>query len=75
MQSAFVAVLEKALLALIYLWPGGDTEAYLRLQALDRLDLDDLRRLAAEGEKPRLLRAVRIVEKLVEEEKTEYEVL
>ena len=42
-QRAFVATPEKALLDLIYLQPGGDDLAYLtelRLQSLERLDLD-----------------------------------
>jgi predicted transcriptional regulator of viral defense system len=49
-QEAFVAKPEKALLDLVHLQPGGDAPDYLRelrLQNLDRLDLDELRRAAA----------------------------
>ena len=72
-QSAFIATPEKALLDLIYLQTGGDSAAYLRelrLQALDRLDLDRLQFLAQESNKPKLARAVEIIRQLVDEEKT-----
>jgi hypothetical protein len=43
-QKAFVATPEKALLDLVHLQPGGDAPDYLRelrLQNLDRLDVDE----------------------------------
>ena len=46
-QKAFVATPEKAVLDLIYLQSGGDSPDYLRelrLQNLDRLDVEELRR-------------------------------
>jgi predicted transcriptional regulator of viral defense system len=57
-QRAFVATAEKALLDLVHLQPGGDAPEYLealRLQNLEVLDLENLRRLA--GESPKLRRA------------------
>ena len=54
-QRAFVARPEKALLDLVYLQPGGDAPAYLRelrLQNLDRIDLDALRNLAERARSP-----------------------
>ena len=48
-QQALVATLEKALLDLVYLQPGGDAPNYiheLRLQNLEQLDLDELHRQA-----------------------------
>ena len=69
---------EKALLDLVYLQPGGDTPAYLvelRLQALDRLDLDRLARLATENGRPKLRRAVRHVAALARSAAAEYETL
>ena len=59
-QSAFVATPEKALLDLIYLQPGGDAPDYLgelRLQNLDRLNLDQLDQLAERIGSPKLRRA------------------
>lgn len=75
-QKAFVATPEKALLDLVYLQPGGDSAAYLhelRLQSLDQLDLDQIRLLAHESKKPRLVRAVDIIQQLAEEESQGYE--
>lgn len=77
-QAAFVASAEKALLDLVYLQPGGDAEVYLRslrLQALGHINLEQLRQLAGTAGKPKLLRAVRIIERLIEEESTGYETL
>ena len=76
-QYAFVATPEKALLDLVYLEPGGDALKYLRglrLQALENLEIDTLRRLAQDAGKPKLLRAVDHIETLVHEE-MEYETL
>lgn len=77
-QQAFVASPEKALLDLLYLEPDADTEEYLselRLQHLDVLDLDELRRQAATFGKPKLLRAAAQVIRLAEAEAMEYEPL
>jgi predicted transcriptional regulator of viral defense system len=63
-QQAFVATPEKALLDLIYLQPGSDSPNYLRelrLQNLDRLDMDELRRQADLADSPKLRRAANAV--------------
>jgi predicted transcriptional regulator of viral defense system len=67
-QQAIVAAPEKALLDLIYLTPGGDSEEYiqsLRLQNLDQLDRVELERYAQEYGKPKLKRAVKIIVRLI----------
>jgi len=77
-QRAFVATPEKALLDLVYLQPGGDAPAYLealRLQALDRLDLERLARLAEGSGSPKLRRAARSIAALARAEAAEYEAL
>lgn len=74
-QRAFIAVPEKALLDLIYLHTGGDDPAYLaelRLQSLERLDLDVLRGLAKQAASPKLQRAAAIVAELARAEAEEY---
>ena len=75
-QRAFVARPEKALLDLVYLQPGGDAPAYLqelRLQNLERLDLDALRDLAERARSPKLRRAAARVASLARAEELEYE--
>lgn len=77
-QWAFIAAPEKALLDLVYLQPGGGEDDYLyslRLQALDQLNMELLQRLASSANKPKLIRAVKTIQHLVEEEKTGYESL
>jgi len=77
-QRAFVASPEKALLDLIYLQPGADSPQYLwelRLQNLDRLDLDELQRQAILAHKPKLRRAAAHVVALADSEAQEYETL
>ena len=77
-QKAFLARPEKALLDLVYLQPGGDSESFLRalrLQALDQLDVAQLHRIANEAGKPKLLRAAQIIQQMIEEEITGYETL
>jgi len=77
-QKAFVATPEKALLDLIYLQPGGDSPDYLRelrLQNLDRLDVEELRRQAERTGNPKLRRAVGFVVELGCAERQEYETL
>ena len=77
-QRAFVARPEKALLDLVYLQPGGDAPGYLqelRLQNLDGLDLDTLRRQAELAHSPKLRRAATRVADLARSEALEYETL
>ncbi len=75
-QSAMVAKPEKALLDLIYLTPGGDSEAFLkglRLQHLDRLDLVELRKQANIFQRPKLQRAIALLQELARSEAREYQ--
>ena len=75
-QRAFLATPEKALLDLIHLQPGGDSPEYLRelrLQNLDRVNLDELKRQAELADSPKLRRAVKHVADLAESEALEYE--
>jgi predicted transcriptional regulator of viral defense system len=77
-QQAFVAWPEKALLDLVYLRPGADEPEYLaelRLQDLERLNLDRLARLAKESGKPKLHRAAREIAALARETAGELETL
>ena len=77
-NNALVATPEKALLDLVYLQPGGDQPAYLRelrLQNLERLDLDELRRQAEIFNTPKLRRAVNAILRLAQSETQEYETL
>lgn len=77
-QRAFVATPEKALLDLVYLQPAGDDPTYLaelRLQNLDRLDLDRLAELAEQSGSPKLQRAARQIAALAAVEAKEYETL
>ncbi len=77
-QQAFVATPEKALLDLIYLQPDGDAPHYLRelrLQHLDRLDVDELGRQADLAKSPKLRRAAAFVANLARSEALEYEEL
>jgi predicted transcriptional regulator of viral defense system len=77
-QEAFVAGPEKALLDLVYLEPVGDSTAYLaelRLQNLDRLDLEELATEARRFGKPKLERAAQGVTELARAETLEYVVL
>jgi predicted transcriptional regulator of viral defense system len=76
-QRAFVATPEKALLDLIHLQPAADSLAYLselRLQNLERLDLDELQRLAGLAG-PKLKRAANLVAELKRAETREYQTL
>lgn len=77
-QEAFVATPEKALLDLIHLEPGADETEYLeglRLQHLESLRLDELRRIAELSGRPKLVRAAERIVRLAETEALEYEVL
>lgn len=74
-QQALVARPEKALLDLVYLASKGDTLAYLRglrLQNLDRLDVDVLHEQAEVFGLPKMGRAVEEIESLMQIEREEY---
>ena len=61
----------KALLDLVYLTPGADNcdfLAELRLQNLEGLDREVLVQLAQTSRSPKLRRAVKLIERLIEEE-------
>ena len=75
-QSAFIATPEKALLDLIYLQPGGDSEAYLaelRLQNLDQLNLERLQVYAERFNMLKMRKAAERLVDLIEREKSMYE--
>jgi len=77
-QQAFVAIPEKALMDLVHLHPGGDSPAYLselRLQNLERLNLDELQRLAEMAASSKLQRAASTLVKLAQAEVEAYESL
>ena len=77
-QQAFIAAPEKALLDLIYLHPGADSPDYLRelrLQNLEQLNLDKLKRWADQFDRPKLKRAAEFVVALARAEAEEYETL
>lgn len=77
-QQAFIATPEKALLDLVYLQPGGDSPAFLRelrLQNLERIDLESLHRLAKRVGIPKLERTADRVTELAQTEGEEYETL
>jgi predicted transcriptional regulator of viral defense system len=75
-QQALVATPEKTLLDLVYLQPDGETKEYLqelRLQNLDRLNLDEMRKQAEAVNKPKLRRAVEVISALAKAESCDYE--
>jgi len=77
-QYAYVAYPEKALLDFIYLRKNGDSPAFiqsLRLQNLERLDLERLTQFTHRFNKPKLHRAAAIIAQLVATEAAEYEVI
>jgi predicted transcriptional regulator of viral defense system len=77
-QQAFVATPEKAILDLVHLQPRGDAPEYLqqlRMQNLERLDLDQLQTHAARAKSPKLRRAADRVIELAGAEAQEYEIL
>jgi predicted transcriptional regulator of viral defense system len=77
-QLAFVATPEKALLDLVYLQPDGETPEYLqelRLQNLDRLNMDVLRNLSDIFDKPKLRKATKAISELAHREAEEFEAL
>lgn len=75
-QQALVATPEKALLDLIYLRPGGDSEEYLeelRLQNLELLNVDALSLQAVFFDTPKVRRAVEVIQRLANKEAQEYQ--
>lgn len=77
-QTALVATPEKALLDLVYLQPASDNREYLqelRLENLDRLNFDELGRLAEASGRPKLRKVVKMIEKMAKAEAGEYETL
>lgn len=77
-QQALVATPEKALLDLVYLQPGGDTQAYLqslRLQNMEQLDHHQLNCQAEFFHSPKINRAIQNIIHLAEQEIQEYETL
>ena len=77
-QQALVATPEKALLDLVYLQPGGGTSEFLRelrLQNMERLDLEALRLQADAFNSPKIHRALSAITRLTQSESQEYETL
>ncbi|MBM3263052.1 MAG: type IV toxin-antitoxin system AbiEi family antitoxin domain-containing protein [candidate division Zixibacteria bacterium] len=77
-RQAFVATLEKALMDLIYLEPGGDRLDFLRalrLQHMNRLDPERLEAIADRLHKPKLHRARQCIGSLMAEETEGFETL
>ena len=77
-QQAFVARPEKTLLDLVHLHPGGDALAYLqslRLQNLEQLDPNEMKRLVERAHSPKLRRAAEVLLSLRGEEMEAYETL
>jgi len=77
-QFAFIAQSEKAILDLAHLTPNSDSKAYLtqlRLQNLERLDLNRLQEFAERADKPKWKRVACHVTSLALQEKHEYEEL
>jgi len=75
-QQALVARPEKALLDLVYLQAGGGSENYLdglRLQNLDRLDLDQLMKQAKLFGTPKMILAVKNIAHLMHNGISEFE--
>jgi predicted transcriptional regulator of viral defense system len=75
-QTAMVATPEKALIDLIYLQPEGDSHEYLkelRLQQMDRLNLQILKKMSDRAKKPKLTRAAVLIAELALEEASQYE--
>ena len=75
-QNALLAKPEKALLDLIYLQSGGESMDYLqelRLQNLERLDLDLLRKQSEFFDSTKMRTTVKRISRLIFSEKSEYE--
>ena len=70
-QQALVAVPEKALLDLVYLQPGGQSKNFLhalRLQNLERLNLDVLEKLSQVYDSPKMRKAAEMITQLIQDE-------
>lgn len=68
-QHAFIARPEKALLDLLYLTAGSDDPGYireLRLQHMERIDVDGLSELALASGSSKLARAAGMIKRLIE---------
>lgn len=77
-QNALVATPEKALLDLIYLQTGGESPNFiqeLRLQNVDLLDLDLLKKQSEVFNTPKMQRAVKGILQFVHRKTSEYEEL
>lgn len=77
-QEALVATPEKALLDLVYLQPGGELPKYLqelRLQNLDRLNLDLLIKQSEVFDSPKMRLATKNILQLIRDESGSYEEL
>lgn len=75
-QSTLVATPEKALLDLVYLQPRGESSKYvheLRLQNLDHLDLDVLKKHSKVFDSPKMRAALKVISQLIQGETSEYE--
>ena len=75
-QSTLVATPEKALLDLVYLQPGGESSKYvheLRLQNLDHLNLDVLKKHSKVFDSPKMRAALKVISQLIQGETSEYE--
>ena len=75
-QNALVATPEKALLDLLYLQPRGGSSKYvheLRLQNLDHLNLDVLKKHSKVFDSPKMRAAVKVISQLIQGETSEYE--
>ena len=67
-QTAFVARPEKALLDLVYLTPGGDKREFLeelRLQNLETVNKEVLKKFVKKTKKPKLSRALENIESII----------
>jgi predicted transcriptional regulator of viral defense system len=77
-QEALVATPEKALLDLVYLQPGGESPNYLqelRLQNLDRLNLDQLKKQSEVYASPKMRAATKNIQQLIQDESGNFEKL
>lgn len=77
-QSALVATPEKALFDLVYLQPGGESSNYLqglRLQNLDKLNLERLKKQSEVFNSPKMRSALKSIAQLNQDQTNEYEEL
>jgi hypothetical protein len=77
-QEAFIAYPEKALLDLAHLTSNSDSDDFLsqlRLQILERLDMNRLQEFAERAAKPKWRRVAQKVKSLALQEEKEYESL